>query len=172
MVKITASHYELGDKKESLKELCELNSNWDYDRLLLKTGIKNRFILEDNQTPEELSIKAAKACINKTEQKEIDGIIYVTQSPSIPLPTRACFLQDKLGIQKNSLALDINQGCSGFVYALSVASSLIKNNCATRIIIVCADYYSQYISKSDRTSRPIFSDAAAAVIVESFDTGA
>ena len=149
MVKIIASHYELGRKKESLEELCKLNSNWDYERLLLKTGIKNRYILEDSQTPEELSIKAGQACINKIKNKDIDGIIYVTQSPSLPLPTRACFLQNELGIKKNSLALDINQGCSGFIYALSVATSLIQNSCASRIIIICADFYSKYISIND-----------------------
>ncbi len=166
MVKIVSSHYELGQKKESLKDLCEINKDWDYDRLLLKTGIKNRHILGENETPESLSIKAGKACINKSQNNNIDGVIYVTQSPSLPLPTRACYLQDKLGINKNSIAFDINQGCSGFVYALSVATSLIQNKSASRVLIVCADHYSKYISKNDRTSRPIFSDAAAAVIIE------
>ena len=166
MVKIISSHYELGQKKESLKDLCDLNESWDYERLLLKTGIKYRHILEDNETPESLSIKAGKKCIEKSLNKDIDGIIYVTQSPSLPLPTRACYLQDKLGISKNSLAFDINQGCSGFVYALSVATALIKNENASRILIICADHYSKYISKEDRTSRPIFSDAAAAIIIE------
>jgi len=67
-------------------------------------------------------------------------------------------------------AFDINQGCSGFVYALSVATSLIKNDCASRVLIICADHYSKYISNRDRTSRPIFSDAAAAVILEKSET--
>ena len=166
MVKIISSHYELGQKKESLKDLCEINKDWDYDRLLLKTGIKNRHVLGESETPESLSVKAGRACINKSQNNNIDGIIYVTQSPSLPLPTRACYLQDKLGINKNSFAFDINQGCSGFVYALSVANSLIQNKSASRVLIICADHYSKYISKNDRTSRPIFSDAAAAVILE------
>ena len=166
MVKIISSHYELGQKKESLEDLCKINPHWDYERLLLKTGIKNRYVLGANQSPETLSIEVGKTCINKISNKEVNGIIYVSQSPSKPLPTRACLLQDKLGLGKNSLAFDINQGCSGFVYALSVATSLIKNDCASRIIILCADYYSKYIPVNDRTSRPIFSDAAAAVIIE------
>ena len=170
MVKIISSHFELRQKKESLNDLCEINKDWDFDRLLLKTGIKNRHVLAENETPEALSIKTGRACINKSKSKNVDGIIYVTQSPSLPLPTRACFLQDKLGINKNSFAFDINQGCSGFVYALSVATSLIKNDCASRVLIICADHYSKYISKRDRTSRPIFSDAAAAVILEKSET--
>ena len=67
MVKIISSHYELGQKKESLKDLCEINKDWDYDRLLLKTGIKNRHLLTENETPEELSIKTGRACINKSK---------------------------------------------------------------------------------------------------------
>ena len=111
MVKIVASHYVLGSKKESLKELCEINSEWDYDRLLLKTGILNRHILDNNETPESLSIEAGRKCMEKIDpEKKVDGIIFVTQSPSLPLPTRACFLQDKLNIKKNSLAFDVNQG--------------------------------------------------------------
>ena len=55
--------------------------------------------------------------------------------------TRACLIQDKLGITKNSLAFDINQGCSGFVYSLSLASSLINNDMAERILIICSDHY-------------------------------
>ena len=66
MVKIISSHYELGQKKESLKDLCDLNESWDYERLLLKTGIKYRHILEDNETPESLSIKAGKKSIEKS----------------------------------------------------------------------------------------------------------
>ncbi len=166
MVKIIASDYLLGNKKENLEQLCKLNKDWDYDRLLLKTGIKQRHILGENESPEKLSVKVGLNCITKISDKEIDGIIYVTQSPSKPLPTRACYLQEKLKLKKNSFAFDINQGCSGFVYALSLGTSLIKNSLARRIIIICADHYSKYIPINDRTSRPIFSDAAAAVIIE------
>ena len=65
MVKIIASHYVLGSKKESLKEICEQNSEWDYDRLLLKTGVLNRHILRADESPEDLSIEAGKKCIEK-----------------------------------------------------------------------------------------------------------
>ncbi len=166
MTRIASIHYLLGSKKESLKDICKENPDWNYEKLFSKTGISNRHLLDDNETPEDLSYKAAKACIENYKNKEIDGVLYVSQSPTNPLPTRACLLQDKLGITKNSLAFDINQGCSGFVYSLSLATSLIKNDLAERILIICSDHYSKYISKNDRTCRPIFSDAAAATIIE------
>ena len=120
MTRIASIHYLLGNKKESLQEICKENPDWNFDKLFLKTGIKNRHLLDKNETPEDLSFKAAKTCIDNYNNKEIDGILYVTQSPTNPLPTRACLLQDKLGITKSSLAFDINQGCSGFVYSLSL----------------------------------------------------
>ncbi|MDC3024132.1 ketoacyl-ACP synthase III [Alphaproteobacteria bacterium] len=166
MTRIASIHYLLGGKKESLKDICQENPDWNYEKLFSKTGINNRHILREDETPEDLSFKAAKLCLDKCENKNIDGVLYVSQSPTNPLPTRACLLQDKLGITKNSLAFDINQGCSGFVYSLSLATSLIQNDLAERILIICSDHYSKYISKNDRTCRPIFSDAAAATIVE------
>ena len=166
MTRIASTHYLLGSRKESLEDICKENPDWNYEKLFSKTGINNRHLLEKNETPEDLSYKAAKICIDNYNNKEIDGVLYVSQSPTNPLPTRACLLQNKLGISKNSLAFDINQGCSGFVYSLSIATSLIKNDLAERILIICSDHYSKYIAKSDRTCRPIFSDAAAATIVE------
>ena len=166
MTKIVCSHYVLGSKKESLEEICKENPGWDQNKLLQKTGVKLRHILSETESPETLSIRAGKECLNKLGNKDVDGIIYVTQSPSNPLPTRACMLQNELGVSSNCLAFDINQGCAGFVYALSLANSLINSNLANRVLIICADYYSKYISKHDRTCRPIFSDAAAAVIIE------
>ena len=166
MTKIVSSCFMLGSNKQNLSNICKENPDWNYGKLLKKTGIENRHILSKNETPEELSIKAAEECIVSSDSKHIDGVIYVSQSPSSPLPTRACIIQNALRISKNSLAFDINQGCSGFIYALSLANSLIINKEATRILIICADYYSKYISEDDRTSRPIFSDAAAAVIIE------
>ena len=169
MVKIVSTHYVLGSKKESLDEICKENPSWNYQKLFLKTGIKQRHLLNKSETPELLSIKAGKECIKKYGEKNVDGIIFVTQSPSYPLPTRACIIQNELKLSSNCLAFDINQGCSGFVYALSLANSLINTNNLNSILIVCADYYSKYISCDDRTCRPIFSDAAAAVIVEKSD---
>ena len=166
MSKIVSSSYVLGNNKQNLLDICKENPNWNYEKLLKKTGILNRYVLGKKETPETLSIEAGKKCILDSGSAYIDGIIYVTQSPSLPLPSRACIIQDALRVSKNSFAFDVNQGCSGFIYALSLANSLIKNNDATRVMIICTDHYSKYISSNDRTSRPIFSDAAAAVIIE------
>jgi len=99
------------------------------------------------------------------DSESIDSLIFVTQSPDYILPTSACILQDKLNLPSHCLAFDINLGCSGFVYALSVAGSLIETGLSDNTIIICSDTYSKYIHSSDRTNRPIFSDGASAVVL-------
>jgi 3-oxoacyl-[acyl-carrier-protein] synthase-3 len=68
------------------------------------------------------------------------------------------------------MAFDVNLGCSGFVYSLSIAGGLIESGVARKGLILCADTYSKYIEKNDRTCRPVFSDGAAAILVEGSDT--
>ncbi len=170
-MQISSSSFHLAKKKETLTELCELNSDWIYKKLFNKTGIETRHITTENETAESLAFEAGKKCLKHIDINKIDGIIYVTQSPESTIPTRACLLQNKLKLSPNVLAFDINQGCSGFTYALSVATSLIKNNNLNKILIICSDTYSKYIPINDRTSRPIFSDGAGAVIIDSETEG-
>jgi len=93
----------------------------------------------------------------------------VTQSPDYVLPTSACILQDRLGLSKKCMAFDINLGCSGFIYALSIVGSLIESGVAKKGLILCSDTYTKYIDKSDRTCRPIFSDGASATLLVGSD---
>ena len=99
--------------------------------------------------------------------KEIDLLIFITQSPDYILPTSACIIQDNLNLSNDCMAFDINQGCSGFVYGLSVAGSLIESKIASKALVIYADSYTKYIKKDDRTNRPIFSDAEAATLLVS-----
>ena len=92
-------------------------------------------------------------------------MVLVTQSPDYVLPTGACILQDRLGLSKKCMAFDINLGCSGFIYALSVVGSLIESRVAKKGLILCSETYSKYIDKGDRTCRPIFSDGASATLL-------
>ena len=77
----------------------------------------------------------------------------------------SCIIQHKLKLKTDVLAFDINMGCSGFVYALNVAKSLISQKNLSNGLIVCADVYTKYIEKNNSACRPIFSDASSAVIV-------
>ena len=166
-MKILSSAYQLASISESLGDLCNLNPEWQEEKIRSKTGISIHYIKNENETAETLAFSAAKKVLTEIDKQSIDGLIYITQSPSSTIPTRACLLQDMLGLKQYLLAFDINQGCSGFVYGLSVAAGLSQATNAKRILIICTETYSCYTSKNDRSTRPIFSDGAAAVVVDS-----
>jgi 3-oxoacyl-[acyl-carrier-protein] synthase-3 len=134
-----------------------------FKKIYLKSGIKNIAVSTKNQSALDLATKAADIILKK--KYKIDGIIYVSQSPEYYLPSSSCILQDRLNLSKNIFTFDVNQGCSGYIYGLCLASSLIKNMIAENILLICSDTYSKYISKTNLTCLPIFSDAASATII-------
>ena len=165
-IEIGSIAYYLPENIESGLELKRDNVDWNIDKIEEKTGIKTRYISNDGQTALDMSVIAANFLFqNKVNPKDIDFLIFVTQSPEYILPTTACLLQDKLGLSKSCIAFDVNLGCSGFVYALSMAVAYIKSGFSENVLIVCADTYSKYIDKNDRTNRPIFSDAGSATVL-------
>ena len=168
-MQITNIEFSLGNKKETIKDLGKLNPDWVIDKILDKTGIETRYILDEGENEKTLVTDACKKLFEKVNKDEVEGIIHISQSPFSRLPTSACLIQDIIGLQKNIIAFDLIQGCSGFVYGLSTASALIRQNGLKKVLIICADTYTKYISNNDRTNRPIFSDCPATALLE--DTG-
>ena len=166
-VEIKAIEYNLASICESLETLKEYNSSWDIENIYSKTGIKLRYISNENETALKLGLEAAKNLIskNKIRPSEIDALIFVSQTPEYFLPATSCIIQEKLELPTTTLAFDINLGHSGFIYALHLLCGLIQSNSIKNAIIVCADTYTKYIRKNDRTNRPIFSDAGSASLI-------
>ena len=150
---------------QDLKKILKTNH---FNKIYEKSGIKNIAISSNNQSALDLAEKAAKLILKK--KYKIDGIIYITQSPEYYLPSGSCILQHRLGLSKSIFTFDVNQGCSGYVYGLCLASSLIKNIIAENILLICSDTYSKYISKKNLSCLPIFSDAASATIISKSKT--
>ena len=170
-MQITAIEYKLGSKVETLKELGQHNPDWQIDRLLAKTGIAQRHIASSNESPLSLAEEACERLFRYCERQSVDGLIYVTQSPDSHIPTTACLLHERLNLPKHCLAFDLNQGCSGFIYGLSVATALMQSGHVSKCLVVCAEAYSKYISLHDRTCRPIFSDGASVALIDSHGKG-
>jgi 3-oxoacyl-[acyl-carrier-protein] synthase-3 len=148
-------------------ELAALYPEWPADKILEKTGISERRVADVAQTAGDLAYEAA---INLFTQGQIavadvDFIILCTQAPDYVLPTTACLLQDRLGVSRQAGALDINLGCSGFVYGLTLAKGLIETGAASCVLLITADTYSKYIHPMDKSVRTLFGDAAAATAI-------
>ena len=159
--------YYLPSYSENLNEMKIDNPDWDINEIIKTTGINKIYISKESIL--DMSVKAANKLFLKNNYKKenLDFLVLVTQSPDFPLPTTACVIQDKLGLKKECLSFDINQGCSGYIYGLAICSSLIQSGLAKSGILICSEKYSKYISKENRTCRTIFSDAASATIINS-----
>jgi 3-oxoacyl-[acyl-carrier-protein] synthase-3 len=141
--------------------------DWSADKILAKTGIRERRIAAADETAADMACAAAEALFaqGRIGRDEIDFILLCTQAPDHVLPTTACLLQERLGIARSAGALDFNLGCSGFVYGLSLAKGLVESGAARRVLLLTADTYSKFIHPEDRSVRTLFGDAAAATVV-------
>lgn len=154
-------------------ELAALYPSWPAEKILEKTGIRERRIAAPEETAADLAYEAAASLFRSGDvrREEVDFLILCTQASDFILPTTACVLQDRLGLNKEIGAFDMNLGCSGFVYALSVATGLIASGAASNVLVLTADTYSKYIHQQDKSVRTLFGDGAAATIVSRSDSG-
>ncbi len=159
------------DRVETNEQLQIENPDWDVALIAEKTGISLRYLAGVNETASDLAVKACQKLFDEQniDPKSIDFLLLCTQTPDYPLPTTACLVQDRLGLSTNCGALDFNLGCSGFVYGLSLAQGLMSGGQCKRILLVTAETYSKYINQDDRSLRTIFSDGAAATLIEACD---
>lgn len=135
-------------------------------RLSRKTGILERHIAAEHQTASDLAALAAEKLFQKgIERNSIDYIILCTQSPDYFLPTTACMLQQRLGISHFAGALDIDLGCSGYVYGIGLAKGLIESGQAKNVLLLTAETYSKYINREDHSVWPLFGDGASATLI-------
>lgn len=160
------------ERVETNEQLQANHPDWDVALIAEKTGIALRYIADQNETASDLAVKACQKLFaeHNIDPKSIDFLLLCTQTPDYPLPTTACLVQDRLGLSTKCGALDFNLGCSGFVYGLAMAKGLMASGQCKRILLVTAETYSKYISADDRSLRTIFSDAAAATLIEVGDT--
>ncbi len=140
------------------------------ERIVAQIGIHYRHIVKDETTLDLMRFAAKDVLQNtNTSPENIDAIICVTQTPDYIQPANACILQGQLGLKKNCLAFDINLGCSGFVYGLSVAASLINSLQLNNVLLLCGDTISKLVDKNDQKVAPLFGDAASACLIEPHD---
>ena len=152
---------------EDLEKLVDTTDEW----ITQRTGIKNRFIAEDEQVTSDLATEAAKVAIERAgiDKSEIDAIVLATITPDFfCMPSTACVVADKLGI-KDVMAFDISAACSGFVYALNIAKSFIESGMKKNVLIIGAEKLSSIVDYTDRTTCILFGDGAGAAVIGATD---
>ena len=149
------------------EQLAEEYGDWSSDKIFDKTGIVVRSVASPDECASDLGVAAAGYLFESgaCSPEDIDFLLFCTQSPDYFLPTTACTMQDRLGLRLDCGAIDFNQGCSGFVYGLALAKSLIETRVAENVLLITADTYTKFINSKDRSVRTLFGDGAAATLV-------
>mgnify|MGYP001131856663 CR=1 FL=1 len=135
-----------------------------------RTGIAQRHIAAQNEYTSDLAVVAAKNALQDANMsiQDIDLIIVATTTPDYTFPSTATIVQKKLGI-KHGAAFDIQAVCSGFIYGMSVADSMLKSGAARNVLLIGAETFSRILDWSDRSTCVLFGDGAGAVILSSDD---
>ncbi len=145
-----------------LEQVVDTSDEW----ITTRTGIKERRIALEEQAASDLAVKAAEKALEdaQLDAKQIGLIIVATVTPDMFFPATACLVQDKIGAT-NAAAFDLEAGCSGFVYALSVATQFINAGVYQNVLVIGAETLSKITDWSDRNTCVLFGDGAGAVVV-------
>lgn len=151
-------------KNTDLEKLFNTSDEWIYTR----TGIKQRRVVDADESGLSLSIQASKEALKKAklDPKDIDLIIVATATPDKLYPSMSCLLQGELGAT-NAFAFDLSAACSGFVFGIVTASQFIYSGECKNVLLVGVDIHSRFIDWSERSVAILFGDGAGAVLMNS-----
>jgi 3-oxoacyl-[acyl-carrier-protein] synthase III len=154
------------------EDLAREFPDWDVEKTFQNTGVAVRHIAGPDECTSDLGVKAAQELFasGACSPAEIDFLLFCTQSPDYFLPASACLIQDRLDIPQTCGAFDFNLGCSGYVYGLALAKSLIETDLATNVLLIAGDTSTKGINPKDKGVRSLFSDGASATLITSFES--
>ena len=149
-----------------LAERVDTNDEWIVER----TGIRNRYIADESETTSTLATLAAQRALEAAgiDAARIDLIILATATPDQTFPATATIVQHNLGCN-GGIAFDVAAVCSGFLYALGTADSMIRTGMAKCALVIGAETFSRILDWEDRTTCVLFGDGAGAVVLEAQD---
>ncbi|HEX9788743.1 MAG TPA: beta-ketoacyl-ACP synthase III [Candidatus Binatia bacterium] len=151
-----------------LEKMVDTSDEW----ITVRTGIKERRVLEDGKGNADMAFPAARRALADAgmDAKDLDAIIMGTVTPDYPFPSSACVLEDMLGARK-AFSFDVGAACSGFLNALSVADLYISTGKIDNALVVGSDVLSRLLNWQDRGTCILFGDAAGAVVLGATQNG-
>lgn len=148
---------------DDLSKIVDTSDEWIFGR----SGIKRRRIAADGETTSDMALKASKAAIESAglTPHDIDLVIVTTVNPDMLFPSTACILQAKLGIRNNIPCFDLEAACSGFVYGMEVATSMMASGRYKNALVVSSEKMSSMLDWKDRSTCVLFGDGSGAVVL-------
>ncbi|MGB3344118.1 MAG: ketoacyl-ACP synthase III [Aequorivita sp.] len=183
MVYLNAISYYLPeqsiDNKEIIKDFFDFGGKSDIDitpeSIFQQCGINTRFSAYPEDTAKDLGNRAAVKLFEEwnIDKSTIDYLIFVSDALEYKSPSTSSVMQNDLGLEQSIAALDVLQGCTGWVYGLSLGKALIHSGIAKKVLVVTADLPTRVIHPEDLELRSIFSDGGAASLIsgEMMDSG-
>ncbi|PLV64753.1 beta-ketoacyl-ACP synthase III [Brachyspira pilosicoli] len=146
-----------------LEKKLDTNNDW----IVTRTGIEERRIADKNESSANMAIKAVKKLIEKNENiSDADAVIVATSTKSYTFPSTAGLIQKEFNIKNSCLAFDISAACSGYIYALNTAASLIESGECKKVLIVATEKCSDIINWEDRSTAILFGDGVSVALIE------
>ncbi|HEY6869973.1 MAG TPA: beta-ketoacyl-ACP synthase III [Novosphingobium sp.] len=149
-----------------LAQTVDTSDEWIVER----SGIRQRYVAGEGETTSSLAIAAARAAVAAAgiDGSSVDLIVLATATPDQTFPATATIVQDALGAN-GGIAFDVAAVCSGFLYALGVADSMLRTGMARRALVIGAETFSRILDWEDRTTCVLFGDGAGAIVLEARD---
>ena len=148
---------------DELAESVDTSDEW----IVARTGIRTRYIASDGETTGSLATEAARRALEHAgiDASEIDLIVLATATPDQTFPSTATKVQAALGLT-DCIAFDVHAVCTGFLYALSVADSMLRAGSANKALVIGAETFSRILDWSDRATCVLFGDGAGALVLK------
>ena len=146
----------------------QLLSEEERSKYVETTGVRYRHCTDAETCTSDLCVRAAEELIGqlKWDKEDVEALIFVSQTPDYKMPTTACIIQDRLGLSNDCLSFDISLGCTGYVYGLSVISSLLSSGSIKKGLLLVGNTQSKNVNYSDRSTYLLFGDAGTATALE------
>lgn len=147
---------------KELEAMVDTSDDW----IIQRTGIHERHIAAEGESTSDLAAQAGSSALEKAglDPLELDAVILATLTPDTYCPAGACYVQKLLGAE-NACAFDLSAACTGFVYGITVGSSLVRSGVHSNVLVIGAETLSRFIDYSDRNTCILFGDGAGAAVL-------
>jgi 3-oxoacyl-[acyl-carrier-protein] synthase-3 len=154
-------------------DLRREHPDWDMEKIAERTGVLERHFCAPDETALDLGVQASRQLLERLNisTSDVGAVIMCTNSPDYILPSNACLLQDRLNLPTSIPAFDFTLSCSGYIYGLFIAKSLIASGAVPSVLLVTGDSYSRFMHPDDRSTVTLFGDGGAATMICSAEGG-
>lgn len=150
-----------------MDSLSSLYGEESVRNIIKTTGIERIRVADQDMTASDMCQLAAEYLLEKEniDKKEVDGIVFVSQTADYILPATSICLQERLGLSKNTVCLDIHYGCSGYIYGIFQAALWISTGACRNVLVLAGDTTTRLVNDHDRSSRMVFGECGTATLV-------